>query len=370
MDSIAVMGTKNESFALYLPISFDSTKALPILFVFDPAARGKAGLLPFIEASERHNIILVCSNNSKNGSFDISFSVADHLFNHVFHNFKVDTDLMFLSGFSGGSRLASAIAVLSGQFAGVIGCGAGFSPNPMHTPSGLSKDFLYAAICGTEDMNYSELLRNTQYLEKIKFTNTLFSFNGGHRWPDQREITRAFDWLFIKKNKIQQTQGLTHGAFSSDYDLTQAFLKNDELLFAQENYERMLGTYPQYLGLDSIQKKSAELVSSKPFKAALQERDGALIQEEKIKKRLFSRLHRDLDAENEIRFKWWENEAKKLHQIEKEGSKEAKRMVARIKYGIVAAVYEKGYSKPKLRANKDFHNQLIRSFRDILYPNP
>ena len=370
LDSIAVIETKDESFALYLPKSFETSKAYPIIFVFDPAARGRVGLTPFVESSEKHGIILVCSNNSRNGSFEKSFAVANNLFNHIFSKFKIDAGQMYLSGFSGGSRLATAIAVLSEQFAGVIACGAGFSPNLSQTPSPLTKEFLYAAICGVKDMNYAEMWANKGYLTKTNFQHTLFSFDGGHQWPDKNEVGRAIDWLFrIKQsndNPAFQKDVITND-FLDDQHTTTLFLEANELLFAQENYERMLLSYPVAFDLESVRSKKKALVNSEPFKLAFKEFSQALEFEEKIKKKFFKRLQLDLNKK-EISFSWWQKEAEKLNQLEKKGGKETARMVSRVKFAIVAAVHERGYTNPLLEKKKDYHSELIKKFRQTFYP--
>ena len=156
IDSIPVKNTKTETFALYLPSSFNHQELSSIVFVYDPSAKGKSGIKPFIKASEKYGFIIVCSNNSKNGSNDKNFSISNNLFSHVFSFFKIKESEMYLSGFSGGSRLASSIASITNQFTGVIACGAGFSSVPEYRPS--SQKYYYVGICGNRDMNYSCLL--------------------------------------------------------------------------------------------------------------------------------------------------------------------------------------------------------------------
>jgi len=369
VDTVAVTGTLDESFALYLPTSYKETKPHPIIFIFDPAARAKSGLLPFIESAEKHGIILVCSNNSKNGPFKKSFTIAENLFKHVFKNYVIDVTQMYLSGFSGGSRLASAIAVLSNQFTGVIGCGAGFSFSLNHRP--FINSFSYVGICGVEDMNYQEMLNNKRFLAKLNFKNTLFSFNGGHKWPDKREINRAINWLFLqeqKKNGNQFSKDSLKQLLTNDYNLTTFFLENNELLLAEENYKRILSTYPKTIGLDSIRTEYTILINSKPFIISSKERTEALELENRISKKLHSRLQSDFNSNKEINFKWWKKEAEKLNQLKKKGHKEIKRMVSRIKSSIVASVYEKNY--PWFLSSKDTTVDLVKVYSQMFYADP
>ena len=90
IDSIQVHKNKNETFALYLPSLFSEDKINSVNFVFDPSAKGKLGIKPFIKASEKYGFIIVCSNNSKNGPYDQNFNIFNNLFSHIISNFKVN----------------------------------------------------------------------------------------------------------------------------------------------------------------------------------------------------------------------------------------------------------------------------------------
>ncbi|WP_103070811.1 hypothetical protein [Aquimarina sediminis] len=199
IDSISVFENSSETFALYLPTSFDASKPSSIVFIFEPAARGKVGITPFIEASEAYSHILICSNNNRNGPYAGNFDIANRLFEFVFSNFKVHENQVFLAGFSGGARLASTIAVMTNQIAGVIGCGAGFSENQSQMPS--IQQFSYVGICGNRDMNYTEMLTVKKYLQQLNFNHTLITYDGNHSWPPSKEILKAFDWLAIQSHK-------------------------------------------------------------------------------------------------------------------------------------------------------------------------
>jgi hypothetical protein len=86
IDSINVEGITNESFAMYLPHSFKSEALSAAVFIFDPQALGANGIKPFISSAEKFNYILVCSNNTKNGSYERNFDITNRLFSHVFRN--------------------------------------------------------------------------------------------------------------------------------------------------------------------------------------------------------------------------------------------------------------------------------------------
>ena len=356
LDSIAVSNATGETFALYLPSSYKKDKSSPILFIMDPAARGAIGIDPFIEASEKYGHILVCSNNSKNGPYDRNFQIADNLFKHIFANFLIDEKQMYLTGFSGGSRLATTLACLSNQFAGVIGCGAGFSNTPEHIPS--TQGFAYVGICGDKDMNYSEMINNKNYLERLNFNSTLITFDGNHRWPSRKEINRAFRWLALQRIKKQGGTDVVLGSLKEDYEETKQFENMGDVLFAAENYDRIIKTYGPVVPIDTIRENYKKLLHSKPFKSTYESLSSALELESKWSVKLIDRLLLDMENPNDVNLNWWKKEMEKLEKVKTKKGVEFEKMVERIKFSLYAITFEKGKSSI----------DLSKKIQAIIYP--
>ena len=116
IDSVFINGNSGESFALYVPNNYDVSAQTPIVFIFDPSARGKTGIHPFVPASEKYGYLLVCSNDTKNGPYQTNYDIANRLFERVFLKFNIDENRIYAAGFSGGSRLAANIALLTGPY--------------------------------------------------------------------------------------------------------------------------------------------------------------------------------------------------------------------------------------------------------------
>src|SRR5215831_19219414 len=56
-----------QSYALYLPSAYTPKKRWPIIYIFDPVARGMVPTQIIKDAAEQYGYILATSNNSKNG---------------------------------------------------------------------------------------------------------------------------------------------------------------------------------------------------------------------------------------------------------------------------------------------------------------
>lgn len=185
-----------QKFSLYLPDSYSKNKKIPLIIFFDPAARGSLPLSLYGTLADKYDIMLACSFNSRNFDNNSSGTALQAIYNDLVSNYAVDKSSVFLSGFSGGSRAASQLAIENKEyFHGVIACGAGFSDQQ------ISPDFKipYAAIVGNKDMNYSELLDVNHYLDSIRNDNILIITEGGHDWPPVDYMELAVAWLLQKK---------------------------------------------------------------------------------------------------------------------------------------------------------------------------
>ncbi len=358
IDSIPVENTIDETFSLYLPTSFNKEKLSSIIFVFEPAARGSIGVAPFLEVSEKYGYIVVCSNNSKNGPQDINFKIANRLFSHVFKVFSVDEKQMYLAGFSGGSRLVSSIAILTGNFSGVIACGAGLSGNSIYSSYiNSKKNFNYVGICGDEDMNYKEMVANSKFLKKIGLENTLYTFNGGHHWPSKKEINRAFRWLLMQKS-LEEFREM-------EIEDARLFHETQNYLMSAENYERIIDSYRNSNDASKIQEEYSLLLKSKEYKNQLKDREKAFNLETSLSEKLLGRFILEIEEPAKVNMGWWNKEVKKLDKFVN-GSSEESKMVKRVKFKVFASAFARG--NPNLHDSNEQQLAYCEKLKQIIYP--
>ena len=68
VDTIKCKKNQKFSYALYLPDHYNPIIKWPVIYIFDPAARGSLAVKNFKQAAEQYGYIVACSNNSRNGS--------------------------------------------------------------------------------------------------------------------------------------------------------------------------------------------------------------------------------------------------------------------------------------------------------------
>ncbi|HNW88919.1 MAG TPA: hypothetical protein PKN48_04600 [Bacteroidales bacterium] len=189
---------RTHSYAAYLPSYYSEEKKYPVVICFDPSGNGAAPLDSLKDAAEKLGYILIGSNVSKNGtSWDATAAHYDVLLADIMERFGVDQSRIYTCGFSGGSRVASSVAILKGGIASVIGCSAGFP----QLKESIKTKFDYIGFTGSDDMNYAEMVNLDGALEKNGMRHQLIIFEGTHAWPPKEVLSEAFIWMELNAMK-------------------------------------------------------------------------------------------------------------------------------------------------------------------------
>jgi predicted esterase len=284
IERISCEKSPGQSYALYLPSTYSPARRWPLVAAFDPGARGKVPVEHFKEAAERYSFIICGSNNSRNGPMTPTAEAAKAMLADVSEKFAIDNNRVYLAGFSGGARAATALAVsLAGRVAGVIGCGAGLSEG---LTASSSLPFIHYGTVGNEDFNYPEMKQLDRALESAGVVHHLEIFEGGHAWPPAEICLRALEWLELQAMKLDRR--------TRDDSLIDRFVKNAE--DAASSFEAANRSYDAYVvytrlaadlkGLRDVtgfEKKAASFRDSKAVKQAInKEREEEVAQRRRV----------------------------------------------------------------------------------------
>lgn len=339
-DSIWVDDIKKESIAIYLPKKKMKDGKRPVIFIFEPAARGSLGIAPFIKSADKFGYLLVCSNNSKNGPFNTNFPIADRMFRFVSKRFRIDIKRVYTSGFSGGARLACSLAENNAQITGVIACGAGFSMDSGLLPT--NSGFSYAALIGTQDMNYKEIYYSKSLLARAKVPFEIFTFEINHKWPEPDQVEEAMNWMHLEEVKnqlVQKIDPIINELYSNSYLIAKDYEANDKWVLAAERYKRILKTFNRHFDCDSIQQRFDALIRSKEYTRNKKLIEQNFTKEKELGDPLIDRFMVDLEKKDP-KLNWWKKEIEKLIEKESRASDESRDMMLRLRYKIYAMAIE------------------------------
>jgi predicted esterase len=182
----------DQSYALYIPSHYTREKRWPIVYVFDPFARGDVPVELMKDAAERYGYIVAGSNNSQNGPWKRSAEAAQAMVHDTHARLAIDDKRIYFAGLSGGARLAATLAQACKCAAGVLLNSAGFAPS---SPPTADATFAVFGTAGTLDFNYPEVVNLDAKLATLHYPHAFSQFDGPHNWTPASIMDEALAWF-------------------------------------------------------------------------------------------------------------------------------------------------------------------------------
>ncbi|MGH9868722.1 MAG: hypothetical protein ACREAA_11240 [Candidatus Polarisedimenticolia bacterium] len=199
LERIACEPDPNQTYAAFLPASYDPHRAHPVVLLMDPRGRAGTPLELFRPGADRLGYILISSyDTSSDGAWEPNEKAVRAMLPDARRRFSIDPKRLYLAGFSGTARAAWDFSVrLRDGVAGVIGFGAGL-PSERHP---LDKAPPFFGGAGTTDFNFTELRALDDKLDELGAAHRVVFFEGSHAWPPEGVASAALEWMEVQAMK-------------------------------------------------------------------------------------------------------------------------------------------------------------------------
>ena len=187
-----------QSYALYLPRAYTPQKRWPVIFAFDPGAQGEIPVRKYHEVAEKYGYIIAGSNNSQNFLGESEAKAIEAMLADAAERFSLDPKRSYTTGFSGGARIATLVALRCSdpcRIAGVVASGATY---PANTPPSAKDSFLYFMALGDTDFNYPEIIQTQLAKERFGSPYRVRLFPGPHQWAPADVFEQAVEWFQLR----------------------------------------------------------------------------------------------------------------------------------------------------------------------------
>jgi predicted esterase len=375
IDKVICAGNPTNSYALYLPSNYEPTRKWPILYAFDPGARGRVPVERFQEAAERFGWIVVGSNNSRNASgVQSSIDAWNAMTHDTTARFAIDDNRAYATGFSGGARMALLIASQCKEcLAGVIAGGAGF-------PAGIepadTMHFALFLMAGTDDFNFAEIKSLEEGLMRAKFTYQIETFAGRHEWPPSSVETDAVTWMelmAVKSGRRERDAQFIEGWQNTELKRAREFENKGKLYEAYQVYLELSSALKGLREVGALENKVSQLRNTREVRDAIRD------EQQQIKKqrdfegqlaRLIADTERvalkDSDSNNQTNDEAVDPEGR-IHTLVAELNRQAKgeqdmptrRVARRVLEGQYIGLFERGMP---LLQNQKRYDEAVRLF--------
>jgi predicted esterase/tetratricopeptide (TPR) repeat protein len=377
VEKIVCADAPNQSYALYLPANYSTRRKWPVLYAFDPAARGQIPVERFREAAERFGWIVVGSNNSRNGDFQPSIDAWNAIVNDTHQRFEIDDARTYVAGFSGGARLAFYFAIrCSGCIAGVISSGAGF-------PSGVTPSpalhFAVFTATGIEDFNFGEVKSLNDALSKAGMAHRTQVFPGRHDWPPSFVAIEALEWMELqamKSGKRTRDDALIESIWQTRLQQARDLEASHQTFGAYQTYAALADGFQGLRDTTTVAKAENQLHQTNEVRSAIRDELQQIKKQREIETRFYAGLvARERNSGEEIGSTDGVDPETRRTQIVAELRKQAaltadtgeRRIARRVLEGLFISLFEQGVNQ--LQALKHY-DDAVRSFKLATEVNP
>ena len=287
LPEVVALQHSDQTYALYLPSAYVPNKQWPIVYAFDPAARGRVPVELMKDAAEKYGYIVVGSNNSRNGSAKIQAEAVQAIFQDTHARLSIDERRIYFAGFSGGARLSAELAQRCNCAAGVILSGAGHQPDAQKHDS-----FAVFAAVGSFDFNYGEVVALDSALQKLGAPHFLRRFDGPHQWPSAAVLDEALAWLRLqamKTNREPRDDSFIAAQMAAELARAQSF-EHSDLFAAWFEYRQAAETFAGLGDNAKFESQQKALAGQKPVTDAAKREKQEISDQEKLSAGIYSGL--------------------------------------------------------------------------------
>ena len=334
-----------QSYALYLPRNYTAQKRWPIVYVFDPGARGLIPTQLMKDAAEQYGYIIATSNNSKNGPFNPIREAASAMWDDTHDRLPIDEQRVYMAGFSGGARVASQIAQRCNCSQGVFLSGAGFSPD---SPPAKDKVFAVFMTSGMLDFNYSELTRLEPQLSSLGFPHFFYRFEGAHEWGPAPAWPQAFAWmnlLAMKDKRLPRDDAFITAELQRFTAAAQEIEKAGNPLYSSQAYRQIAAAFDGLASVDALRDRAAAIEKDPAYRNA-EKREREDLSQQSILEDEIVRVTTALRGQTADRTTIRDQAAQLIADLRErathEKKEEKRRVLERARRGIFAMMIETG----------------------------
>lgn len=301
IDNVPCASDPRQNYALYVPSRYSPAKAWPILYAFDPEARGKIPVKLYKDAAEKYGFIIAASNNSRNFQSESISKAAEAMWDDTNARLTLDARRIYLMGFSGGARVAATLALRCQPcaVAGVIAHGAGY---PDSLPPSQKDRFVYLAFVGEGDFNWPELIELRRKKEEWGAPFRLKVYAGDHQWAPPAIFEEGIEWLQLKAMQAgivpPESSFIEQLATRKQKEAEDAFRRKDAIA-EFEAYRSLASDFSGLKDVSQYQAKLAALKSSPELKQALKKEQESIEQQRAIVREVSSKLSQVAEANSD-----------------------------------------------------------------------
>ena len=271
--AIQLDDSREKTYALYLPNSYDDSESLPVVFVFDESGKGAKAVQRFSIGSNLTKSIIVAPNYKLSDSLNISIRQSTKLINTIYERYPVDMSKLILAGEGQGALVASTSAHLSQDVYGVIAINDIYIDEKIINKNSNTNFVILNNDVGSHYYKLKGLDRRYSFREKLK---GYYEFESNANWPDAGYLAAAIVDLvkpIASADRIQEY-------YESDLAFGNSLYKKRRHLEAFAFVSDLKKQYKKKVNLDNQKQLLKTIRANSTYKATKLQRNAVIFEEQ------------------------------------------------------------------------------------------
>ncbi len=286
------------TYEVFIPKHKEPDRHLPLLVAIDPHGDGKLAIEHLKEAAVRYPAVIVASNLIQNNDQNYMHEL-DELIGDVKSRYPVG-DHMYLSGFSGGARMALGYAQ-NHAIDGVIAAGAFASHDQL---SAIKCPVM--GLIGMDDFNFLETAQYIFNPASLPSNAHIELTEASHEWPESKMLADVFGWFQLANEEIETFNKQKFQQYIKDQKVRIDSLAGAGELLQAVCIGRNMASVNAFEKIGSFKSNTEELTGKESYKQQLSQLEKSLRFELKWRQAYGQALLEKDEA-------WWQKEISALH---------------------------------------------------------
>ncbi|WP_422860529.1 alpha/beta hydrolase [Flagellimonas sp. S174] len=337
IDSLKINDSIPDTYSLYLPQKFDTSKNWPLLLVIDLEKREKQVANWFAKAAEKEGYVVAAVGIEDSLSLTKNMVKTGQVLKRVNSILPIQKSRIYVAGNESGARYASLTPLFLNVVNGVISIGSSVSNTDALN---LKRPFHFIGIVGKNDYAYTDLLATEKVLNRLKFPSQLLVYNENQKLPDNALVEKALQAFTLKamgRKLIPKDSMYVEKAYVQDIQKVNGLRSQQKMLLAEQYLSQMLSMYGAHKNLDSLRLILKEVRKNKMFKAMRRAENATFFKETLLKDEYGYDMDEDVQTHNFNNLGWWKYQMEELDKFINGNSVYERQMGNRLK-GFVNAL--------------------------------
>lgn len=331
VDSLKVSDTLNDSYALYLPTTYQNERLWPVIFVFDGQGRGKPAAQLFRSTAEEQEYIIVSSNDiHEENSLEDNALIAARLVQHVAGILPLDSRQIASVGSMTGGKVASSLPLIFENILGVVAVGDHWVNFKLLDNK---SNFVFIGIVGDEQFSGPGMKSTAEALSQLRFPTQIYTYSGDEEWPVPQIIYSAVGSLTLesmrKRYRVLNNQ-LIEQLYRQDMARVNSLMSQNQLLNAEGLLEVMKEKYKGLASMAEVNSKQNQLLRSRNYEQQKRQQETYSQKESRLLNDFVYYLEEDIRTANFENLGWWNYQKNQLDSLAQKKTAESK-MALRLK---------------------------------------